>query len=259
MFKPSGRREKVFSIFVVGLGIAFSFQNCSDKQFVAGGESTFSSESSVAVYTGSTNPTEIIDNHPDLQPDVKLKVIDSELILADRRYIKSILADFFGPSAFALAANDAVQGIISNAVDFADLCSVYRQYRIYNSTTQQYQVALTGETCSFDTGAGTLGADVFSKSSVTRAGWIERTCTNLIESSVTFDFALRKIDAAKANPDVNEENMKKVFQAFYRDRPLPPQELLDSLLIMVDPAIADKSRWKAPIYMICNSGYWQVL
>lgn len=245
----------------IGLSLLFSYQNCSETKMIAGnGEGSFSSESAAAVYSGSTNPTEIVDNHPDVLPsEQQLKSIDADLLLADRRYIRVILTDFFGPSAFAAAANDAVAGVISNAVDFADLCSVYRQYRTYNSTTQQHQITLTGEACSFDVGAGTLGADVFSKPSVTRAGWVERTCTNLVENPTTFAFALRQIDSTKGNPDLTEANMRKVLQAFYRDKPLPSPDLVDALLIMADPAITNQTRWKAPIYMVCNSSYWQVL
>ncbi len=259
MFKTRGINNKQLFALVLGVSLFFSFQNCSETPVVSGGEGAFSSESSVAVYSGSTNPTEIVDNHPDVLPTTQLKTIDADLLLVDRRYIRVILTDFFGPSAFAPAANDASTGIVSNAVDFADLCSIYRQYRVINPVNQQLQVALSGETCSFDVGAGTLGADVFSKPSVTRAGWIERTCTNLVENPTTLAFALRKIDSAKANPDLTEENMIRLLEAFYRDRPLPSAELIDSLLIMVDSSISGASRWKAPIYTVCNSGYWQVL
>lgn len=234
------------------------FQNCSPTNFLKGEAEGYTTQSSTGVYTGTTNTTELMDDHPDVATNQKLTEVDADLLLVDRRYARRIFEDFFGPASFSAAINDASAGMIDNATDFADVCSVYRQYRIRNQANNLVP-AVAGENCPLQSGANGLGADVYSKPSVTRAGWIEQTCLNLVEHPTTFQYALKQVDASKSNPDLNAANILKIFKAFYRDRPDPGASILDVLLMHADPTITSSERWKAPIYAVCSSGYWQVL
>jgi hypothetical protein len=165
---------------------------------------------------------------------------------------------FSSTVAFSPTVNEAGTGILENPTDFADVCSVYRQYKAYNANNS-LAPSLAGENCALNSGTNGIGADIYSKPSVTRAGWIDQTCLNLVENSTTLQYALNQVDANNPNPDLNYVNMLKIFKAFYRDRPDPSAAMLDSLLMHADPANPLPERWKAPIYAVCTSSYWQVL
>lgn len=238
----------------------FFYQNCGQglETIEQSSELSTSELKSLGIDVAETNPPVIMDDHPDITTSLKVIELEAEPILADRRYLRKILADAFGPSAFVGAINPTGIHLTDNQIDFGDPCSIYRQYRVQNNSGT-FNVALVGENCSIDPGARGLGGPRLNSVTVSQFGWMHQNCLNLVENPTTFAFALTKMDATKENPDLTPQNMLKLFKQFYRDKPEPSPALLDSLFLLMNSSDTSSERWKAPLYQICTSGHWMLL
>lgn len=241
MFKKNFRTS--FGI-AISLGLAASlFQNCGMNGFenvVFLSDSQFSlSSHEPGGYHGQINSEKVRTTY--------------EPILADRYYLKSLLEDIFGPTA---STTDSTRAYL-NAIDHGSPCSVYEDHYTYNSAGTRI-LANPMESCGRGSGAF-LVAQVNPKITVTRQALITRACSDLVTTTATLSFALKRISGSSALPEPNEENTLKLFHLFYREKPAPHPGLVESLLVMFPPDNVTREHWGSAIFTVCASGFWQVL
>lgn len=176
-----------------------------------------------------------------------------EPVLADRYYIDQLLLDVFGPTARTADGG----GAAANAVIHGGPCSLYENHSIYSSSSAKYVIASTMENCGGSSGS-LLVAEINPKASVTRQALLARTCTDLTANTTTFNFAMKRISEV-ATSDSVEDQVRGLYRLFYRTQPDPHQGLVDSLVIMLPATSPSLDDWRAVIYTVCMSSYWQVL
>lgn len=211
------------------------FQNCSRSLVLEMNEG----EAVLASQQGVETPPE-------------LQKTSFEPVLMDRYTIRAFLKDVFGAGTDALPSF----ALTTNAIEYGSPCSVYENYLSFNGTRNENANPM--EVCSLAV-ANFTSAGVNPKASVTRQAELPRICSDLVHTDATYNTAMSKI-AGGAAPALNDQNLKKAFHLFYRDKPAPGESLLDALKLMVEtPDHVTKGDWQNVLYTICASGHWQVL
>jgi hypothetical protein len=225
-------------------GIAVFFTNCGRTGF----QSDLSSMGKLE--------TEVVTIEPeDQNPAIETKntiTTSYEPLLADRRYIKSVFNDVFGPTSDSV---DATRAHL-NALEHGSPCSVYADHSAPNSSGV-YARADAMETCSRTTLSRTV-AVVNPKPTVSRQALLSKACSDLVSNDTTLAVAMKKI-SSEAVPASTRANVRKAFRLFYRMRNDPHEGLLDSLQVMVPATGATKENWRQVINAVCASGLWEVM
>ena len=242
MFNDKTRLLLLITVFALAV---LPFQNCGQGKLKVSEE--MSSLSSVQDIVQS------VDEHDTGDADVAKVQTTYEPILVDRVYLKALLTDIFGPSTSSVDSNKS----FSNGTEYGSPCSVYEDYTALR-TSDGARVSVDSTAICSDTAANYLVAPVNPKGTVTRAALMARTCSDLTTNNTTFTYALRKI-SSKNIPEANEENIKTLFNLFYRDKGDPSQGVIDSLLLMFPQSNVTTEHWRVVIYTVCISNYWQVL
>lgn len=222
-------------------GVSFmvlAFQNCSPNltMNMNEGETVLSSQ------VGLTLP-------PELQKTT------FEPVLMDRYVLRAFMTDVFGPSAETLPSF----ALLNNPIEYGSPCSVYENY-LYQDAAGRSLNANSLETCALGS-ANFNSAGVNPKASVTRQAELPRLCSDIVHTDATYNVAMSKIrSGAPAVPNLDDQHLISAFHLFYREKPAPPESLLDALKLMAisDKAVT-KADWQNVLYTICASGHWQVL
>ena len=83
-----------------------------------------------------------------------------------------------------------------------------------------------------------------------------------VDNNNSFLFVLKKIDKSAtlaSPPEMTDKNLNRVFQLFFRGRPAPNKQVLDSLKIAYNKGEDATDGWRAIILGICLSPHWQVM
>ena len=98
--------------------------------------------------------------------------------------------------------------------------------------------------------------------SAPREGRRIRACQLAVDNKKALAHAFNRIEknANLANPPAQTDaNFKRIFQLFFRGKPLPDQGFFDQLKITLNGAADAEQGWKSVIHSICLSPHWQVL
>lgn len=246
MFNQRGFiKNRNFSFLtLILLATLLNFQNCAKpmKEYTLYGD------------FASNKPFEV----PPTEHPLPLKTIktDYQLQLSDRNYVAGILADVFGPSAKTILQNN----ILLRREEMGGPCSEYAHVMVKSGSNFVNQEASL--VCNED---GTTKMMVPPPQSV-RQGWISQTCAELVGKGATvpdsLNFALNKIQAGRsalALPAPSDGNFLVLHRLFYRERPVPPSAVFESLRVMFDPEVPTLENWRTAIFSYCISSQWQVL
>ena len=230
--------------FLGAVAIIILYQNC--------GHHMTSNQSSVALLDAQAVDSTDRDHSPD--PGMIQKDSTSfQPVLVDREYAMALLADIFGTTAPQLIAAD----LSHNLADFGSPCSVYENYRAYNTAGTLVQTN-TLEACALNEDGQNLGAAVLPSGSVTREASMAHACATLIADAGAFQSGLSRIDSA-AVPAPTTQNVSALLDLFYRDKPTPDAGVVEAVQILIDPASPTLDQWRAAFYTVCVSTDWQVL
>ena len=240
MFKSPAR---LFILGLIGALLVTPFQNCAKGGFES---ADLRSEMRASIQTPEDDPI----------PPIKEKVQTVyEPILADRRYLTSLLTDIFGPTTLAADTTQTETAVQT----YGSPCSYLVDHNQFNATTNTWTQVSATENCS-RVSLDHLTAPTNPKATVTRQALLTHACSDLTTNNGTLNYALAKI----SNPGVpapTQANILKAYRLFYRDKPDPHLALTESLLVMLPTAAASvkADHWRTVIYTICASSFWQVL
>jgi len=232
----------------IALGIVLLplFQNCNVNALKGEGSDGGSS------VIGLAPP---VDHHP--PPPVVLSTIETSFaaLLSDRRYTLALFEDVFGSTAKSVEGT----GIGSNAVEFGAPCSIYENYNVLNASGAVVPVDLDNAACVINSSSAVLGANLVPRPTVIRQAMILKACTNLVLNTATLSHALARISPLEPVPPPTEANVRSLFRLFYVENVEPSAEIVQALQAMMNPSQMSQEAWRAPIYSVCSSNYWQVL
>ncbi|MCB9073571.1 MAG: hypothetical protein H6623_08110 [Bdellovibrionaceae bacterium] len=202
----------------------------------------------------SIDPADLItpsgDITPDPEPEYKTSLSVNPLV-ANRVLMVNYFRSIFGEGA-TVNANLLIG---RQAMDFGSSYTVYD--RVITADCNKKKDSFTA--CAGNESM-TLTAPPNLGINIRREAWRLRMCHLSVKYLPVA--ALRKIDP-KANlenvPNINEENIKKVFSLFFRARPTPGSEILDALLITAQDGKTPLEQWQNILLSICISPHWQVL
>lgn len=95
-----------------------------------------------------------------------------------------------------------------------------------------------------------------------REAWRMHACQMAARNNASLLHALRKIDKKSTlakPPALSYANVKDGFKLFFRNKPNPPVEVLDSLRIVAEEEEKPSDQWRALLLTVCLSPHWQVL
>lgn len=87
-------------------------------------------------------------------------------------------------------------------------------------------------------------------------------CERGLNDDKSFEHALKKIssDASLAEPpQMNMKNYQRLFELFFRGRPLPDETFFDNFTIVSNRESDKTEAWRKIILGVCLSPHWQVL
>lgn len=246
------KMQRIVSYALASALVVLSFQNCGQAFEPLDLSSLSSGGANVEqVFDGSDHPTTIEKAHTSAAP-----------VISDRNYIDALIKDIFGPNSATFLSREVHTGASSRG-DFGSPCSIYRNYRALNSTTNTSSSALPHDACAATSMQLNMTAPVLSRGTVTRAGHLLKLCQSLVENNTTLNYALGQIQTGRTTgtpPDASAENIRKATAFFYRGHAEAPQPVISAmqLLFEVDGiSLADK--WREVLYLNCISPQWQVL
>lgn len=224
--------------------VTFSYQNCAPQKL-----------DQASIYDVVTEESLHRDRDHHVDEDKRAKISTTyEPLIADRLYVVSLLNDIFGAAAIS---GEVLADIQENRTDFGSPCSVYENYRRPNGRGG-LTTAIPGFTCSLRAPASSFGSRLTPNATVSRQALLAKTCANLLSNDTRLRTALSRI-SSESVPTPSAANLQKAVMLFYRDKPVPPQSLIESLQITFDPAQPTLDDWRSTFYIICASSHWQVL
>lgn len=236
--------KQILIYIILMFALLLNFQNCAKKD-----------ESFKSLSSSMTPQSETIVDIPVADHPIATKTLTTtySLQLSDRIYLEALLSDVFGPASKNFLRNN----VLLKNDDLGGPCSQYSHYKIFNGTTFVNQD--DGKICDEDNATKSL----LPPAQAVRQGWITQVCTQFIDKNMTtLQFILNRIQpgaTTKLLPAVTKENFAKLHKLFYREHPLPPDDVMDSLKLMFSSNPPTLSEWKTAIFSYCISSQWQVL
>jgi hypothetical protein len=174
-------------------------------------------------------------------------------LVANRVLMTNIFTSIFGPAITPVAASNMGK----NSTDFGSGFSIYDRVISANCAKDRdaYVLCATGDSMDFN-------VEPNISLNIRREAWRIRTCHSAINSNTALLFALKKISSVATltkPPSVSEENLNSAFRLFFRSKPLPDVQLLDSLAIVAAQEDNEKNKWQSVLLALCLSPHWQVL
>lgn len=250
MFNQFRRTGAMILLFALSTGVVFSFQNCA-KEMVNQYDNQQEDETYGAVEEEGFDQT-VVDEA------VKVETEGVSVVMMDRNLLRSVFIDVFGPT---LATHALLQQIESDQSTFGSPCSFADNY--LGAVSGNNRVAFCNNTQATDT----MGANVLPSVNVLRAARVNELC---YVATMTLDnndgvtgptnYVINRLKATPTGPlpESSDENILKMFYLFYRGKPAPQPELIESLRAIIGTPVT-KAGWKNAIYTTCVSGHWQVL
>ena len=232
------------SLVIVSFFVMVHFQNCAPA---AKDESVFDSMS---------NASTLDQIHKDFDHDVPVEskpALEVANSLMDRSMIYSLFIDIFGPDAAAVTALNQLRA--ERAV-FGGPCSIYENFK---TARMNYKIDSEADSCANSDTANNLAAPVNPVANVLQQALINDVCQQMVLNTKTYAYVLAQVKVSnEAIPANNAANVLKVFRLFYRGKPDPDANLVNSLQLLVgEPATNDG--WKNAITTTCVSSHWQAL
>lgn len=231
--------------------LVMQFQNCAQN---LQGEDVFSSMSNAStidqLHEDYSHGTDIPK-----EPEKALEVTKS---MMDRMTLYSFFLDTMGPDAAALKS---LKRLKTEKAIFGGPCSVYNNFK---SARAGLKIDPDATPCANKETATDLAAPAQPSGNVLQQALINDVCTEAVADSTvgkkTYKYlaAQLKEKASVAVPANTPENALKLFSLFYRGKPLPPPQLVESLQFLVGYPATDDG-WKTAILTTCVSSHWQAL
>lgn len=183
---------------------------------------------------------------PEPQIDMSNKSFSSEIQMADRSYVESVLLQIF--NAANTTAGTYIQSDIYQKVEFGGACDPYSVSDI-GATTLEF----SREQCF--TGIGVVQN---SNNNPMRYSLTTKVCEKLVNDSTRMDVVRDKIYTTKkwARPDA--ASIQKAWKLFF---PIEDADarVVTELLNVAKVSSTDEEGWKNIMLTLCISPEWQVL
>jgi hypothetical protein len=222
---------------------ALTFQNCAQNKYAA----------HVIASEDSPSQLEIPADDPVVtEPLPYAEKAQVNKMVANRVLMTNFFISIFGPQLKNLAS--LYMGY--QASDFGSGFSIYDSIFTSDCSKNRNPYSpCSGVVIDFQTPPN-VGLNI------RREAWRLRTCHRAVAINAALLFALKKIDShatLTSLPDINEANLDKAYQLFFRAKPLPSNELIDSLTIVSQKESDKLKKWQEVILTLCISPHWQVL
>jgi hypothetical protein len=181
--------------------------------------------------------------------------------MGDRKYVKSVLDQIFGPSA----ASTTNTLILPSASIFGGSCDSMRQAP---ASTQN-----GGDTCS-DIDTNSYSAPYIPNSSTLRAGQSMKACNILVFDDMTIQYAIKNVlnvtdlGFLTNNPIPSNANIISAYNLFFPSKEPPPQKAIESLITLATTVRSTSCStqfpnchydpWRYVLLAICYQPDWQV-
>lgn len=246
----SRRWPAVIALSSLSLTVLFSFQNCAEMH-------TIQEEGSADASSMGSGMIDVVhqDNDHSNYEVAEKPIMQFDSALMDRTMVFNVMLDVFGPRVKGLEDS---QRLANNFIAFGEGCSL-------NDTSNLAGTAQGGPGKSCTSEQMQMGATLQPKMQVLRAGLIEKACRALTDDATAFAYVIKQIKGSEAGalPQLTDANLLDLFYLFYRAKPRPSQELIDSLDILIrstsDEYKSETEGWRRAVYSVCASGHWQVL
>lgn len=219
------------------------FQNCSASQQAQDNFSNMISAPTVDQI--HRDPTAVTD-----------KVSEVPQSFMDRLTLYSLFADIFGPNSTQLVSLNQIK---NERNILGGPCSIYDNF---NSVKDTGMVSMDSKaiTCANTETSNTLAAPIQPAANVLHQALITNICNEAITNANTYKYmsAQLKENAQVLVPANTPENILKLFSLFYRGKPMPEPQLIESLSYLIGQPATDSS-WKTAILITCVSSHWQSL
>lgn len=95
-----------------------------------------------------------------------------------------------------------------------------------------------------------------------REAWRAQACYTAVSSHPAMLYAIKQVmpnASLAAAPEINEGNIMKAFQLFFRSQDLAEPEVMDAIQIVSQDESTLLNKWKSIFLTLCLSPHWQVL
>ncbi|MCB0378351.1 MAG: hypothetical protein KDD33_07650 [Bdellovibrionales bacterium] len=222
------------------------YQNCGEGNFAA----NISSE-------GDNSKQEIIIDVGDEDDDDKNKTfkkhIEYKALTADRMLIYNTMISVFGPTMQSFM----VASVAWQSSDFGSPWDPYAKINHADCTKirDPYYACTRGIILDLD-------APPIAGVTAPREGRRITACEAATQNNGALQYAMKKIDPAATlakPPELSDKNLSRVFELFFRGKPLPSANLTDALKIAHQAETDAKEGWRSVIKSVCLSPHWQVM
>lgn len=239
--------RKILLTTAMAIVLVVQFQNCAQN---LEGEQEFAS---------LTNASTIDQLHRDYThgddvPTEPQKALEISTLLMDRMTIYTFFMDILGPEAAKL--NGMKRILIEKAV-FGGPCSVYDNFKSQRAGGKTDSEATA---CSNSENASNLAAPIEPNANVLHQALVNQVCQEAIANAKTYKYVADQIKgtAAAGVAENSPQNVLRLFSLFYRGKPAPDSQVIESLQFLVGYPATDNG-WKLAFLTTCVSSHWQAL
>jgi hypothetical protein len=240
MFKSYRPLISLVSLIFVSF---FLYQNCSSEEFRAVGSSNDN--------LGLVN-VDVGKDHPNVRRAITKAEVQP--LYMNRRSVTHLYRDIFGPSI----NREAAIHLGWATTDVGSSWSPYQVLPIGNAICDREP------TINFLCRNSTLDLRTPPNTGINaaREGRRMSVCYHGVQEEESFNFALNRIQEGRSQtnlPDLSEANLHRLFELFFRGRPLPPTSFFDSLELLIQNSETPEKGWQNALLTVCTSPHWQVL
>lgn len=235
-----------FALIVLSLGLPFLYQNCAP---VPEAQLDLSSSGIQTLPLGHYPEDHGTEVPTEPEPALKMSTMQMDRIMLYQMFI-----DIFGENVKSLAP---VISLKKEKSIFGSPCTIYDNYR---SARANFGVDAEADTCPNSNASTSLSAPIYPTGNVVHQAIIYNICQAAINNSATLAYALNQIkdSASQSVPTNTTENVIEMIGLFYRNKPAPDAELINSLSVQVGNP-ARLAGWKSALSATCISSHWQAL
>lgn len=182
----------------------------------------------------------------EVKEKAELKAYTSELQMASRSYIESVLLQVFDAQGTAMATE--IENVIYKKIEFGGACDQY-EASDKGSATLEYPRAQC---------VNAIGVVQKSTNNPMRYSLTTKVCEKMVGDTARMDAVRNKIFADKKWAKPNDESVENAWELFYPTTKIDAQ-LRNNFINMRKIASTDQEAWKYIMLTLCISPEWQTL
>lgn len=236
------RKTTLLISFFAVLGFSL-FQNCAQNKAQVAKSASKEVEGELDV------PEEVI---VDVEPPEFVEKAQVSQMVANRILTSNFFISIFGPGATNVVATN----VGFHEKDFGSGFSIYETVATADCAKVKNLLVPCSVQASDPQTSSNMGLNI------RREAWRLRTCHSVVGVNANLLFALKRIQPSAlltSPPDINDDNLDKAYQLFFRAKPLPDHSLLDALTIVSQKESDPINKWRSVLLTLCLSPHWQVL